>query len=76
MWHGIKCNGTFTLHNCMANIAFHGYGCIGCKLTLCMALMVRTREIDNFQESRAVYWRLSNAFELKRFIEDYPMLLK
>ena len=68
MWHGIKCNGTFALHNYTANIAFHGYGCIGCKLTPSMALMVWAREMDNVQESRAVYLRLSNAFEVKRFI--------
>ena len=76
MWHGIKCNGTFVLHNCMENIAFHGCGCIGCKLTQRMVLMVRAREMDNVQESRAVYRRLSNAFELKRFIGNCPMLLK
>ena len=55
MWHGIKCNATFSLHNCMANIAFHGCGCIGGKLTPRMVLMVQAREMDNVQESRAVY---------------------
>ena len=68
MWHGIKCNGTFALHNCTTNIAFHGCGCIGCKLTPRMVLMVQAREMDNVQESHTVYRRLSNAFELKQFI--------
>ena len=75
MWHGIKCNGTFALHNYMANIAFHGCGCIGCKLTPLMALMVRAQEMDSVQESRVVYRRLSNAFEVKLFIGDCLMLL-
>ena len=75
MWHGIKCNGTFALHNCTANIAFHGCGCIGCKLTPHIVLMVRAREMDNVQEIRTDYQRLSNAFELKRFIGNYLMLL-
>ena len=75
MWHGIKCNGTFALLNCTANIAFHGCGCIGCKLTPCMVLMMRAREMDNIQKSRVVYRRLSNAFEVKRFIRDCLMLL-
>ena len=75
MWHGIKCNGTFALHNCTTNIAFHGCGCIGCKLIQRMVLMVWAREMDNVQETRAVYRRLSNAFELKRFIGNYLMHL-
>ena len=75
MWHDIRWNGTFSLHNCTANIAFQGCGCIGCKLTLHMVLMVRAREMDNVQESRAVYRRLSNAFELKWFIGNCLMLL-
>ena len=75
MWHGIKCNGTFALHNCTTNITFHGCGCIGCKLTPHMVLMVKVREMDNVQESRTVYRRLSNAFKIKRFIGDGPMLL-
>ena len=75
MWHGIKCNDTFALHNCTTNIAFHGCECIGCKLTPRMVLIVRAREMDNVQESRAVYRRLSNTFEVKRFIGDCPILL-
>ena len=75
MWHGIKCNGTFALYNCTTNIVFHGCGCIGCKLTPRMVLMVRAKEMDSVQESRAVYRRLSNAFEVERFIKDCPMLL-
>ena len=63
MWHGIKCNDTFALHNCTANIAFHGHGCIGCKLTSRMVLMVQAREMDIVQESCTVYRRLSNFFE-------------
>ena len=47
MWHGIKCNGTFALHNCMTNIAFHGCGCISCKLAPHMVLMVRAQDMDN-----------------------------
>ena len=75
MWYGIKCNGTFALHNCTTNIAFHGCGCIGCKLTPRMVLMVWAQEMDNVKESHAIYRRLSNAFEVKRFIEDCLMLL-
>ena len=75
MWHGIKCNDTFALHSGTTNIAFHGCACIGCKLTPRRVLMVWAQEMDNVQESCAVYRRLSNVFEVKRFIENCPMLL-
>ena len=40
-----------------------------------MVLMMWAWEMDNVQESNVVYQRLSNAFEVKQFIEDCPMLL-